>query len=166
MSVQRIRLISARAPFRRGGVVFAAAGQPVEITELALGPAALLAILREPVLTVQVWGEDDSDWEIMKRGPRQAFAVELAHLVDRTTQTDTPSEAKIEGAAGDPAGGPGDAGQTSTFDGRAPLGTYGAVSKVELTPPPPANATATAPAREPKPAKPAKAPKPATKPAG
>lgn len=169
MTVGRVRVISAHAPFRRGGLSFGQAGQPVEISDLDLSPEGILAILREPLLTIQVQGADDGErdgpWETMKPVARLLFAAQAAQLVE-LGQTHTFREEPIEGAASNLAGGPGDADPTSTFDGKAFLGTFEPEPKDELMKPPPANATATASAQGPKPAKPPKAPMPAPKKAG
>lgn len=119
MTASRAQAISARAPFRRGGLFFSAARQAVAIPD-DHRLVDVLAILREPVLAIQVDNDGDGVFVTMKPDAREAA---IAHVVDVLADTpdylasergwlparNTPEEPKQDGPAGDPAGGDGDA---------------------------------------------------------
>lgn len=178
MSISRILLISSRAPFRRGGVVFGGVNQPVEITAGDITPAGLLAVLREPAIIVRARNGDDTDWDTLSATARMEIANALfvevataaiaafAGVALSLAQPITPPGALAEGTAGDLASGPQDAAPASIADA-------GAATSVTTPPPvidpaavPPAIAAAPKPARKPSGARAPKPPKSADKKAG
>lgn len=161
MPASRVQALSSRVTFRRGGLQFAG-GRPVEIPE-DHPLDHVLAILREPVLTIQVDNEGDGVFRTMGPVAREAaiahVAAKLGVIAQIMAHPDTPEEPKQDVPAGDPAGGDQASGTANVFDGRTPLEALPGPLKAAIDAVTPAPVTPASPAVEPATAKPARTPR-------
>lgn len=165
MSASRARALTSREVFRRGGLVFGRT--PVEIPD-DHPLDQVLAILREPVLTIQVDEDGDGQFVTMKPAAREAaiahLDAKLSVIAQIMAAPDTPEEPKQDVPAGDPAGGDSAPGNP-TPDAPTPLEAAIDATAQAGEPqgaPAPAPLDAAGPHADPKqpePVKPAKAPK-------
>lgn len=160
MSASRVQALSSRVTFRRGGLQFAG-GRPVEIPE-DHPLDQLLAILREPVLTIQVDNEGDGVFRTMGPVAREAAIAHVTNKLDLIAQIRRSPD--LEASFGHlVAEEPSSAGavqpDANAFDGRTPLEALPGPLKATTDAVTPAPVTPASPAVEPATAKPARSPR-------
>lgn len=160
MPASRVQALSSRVTFRRGGLQFAG-GQPVEIPE-DHPLDKLLAILCEPVLTIQVDNEGDGVFRTMRPEAREAAIAHVTNKLDVIAQIKRWPH--LEASFGHLfVEGPSDAGvvqpDPNAFDGRTPLEALPGPLKASIDAVTPAPVTPASPAVEPATAKPARTPR-------
>jgi hypothetical protein len=120
-----VRIRASRPEFRRAGLVFSSAAW-VEVAPSTLSKAQSIALLEEPVLTIQ--GQlPDGAWVAMPMAERRDFAGRLRASLAEANPDNPREDEQSKSGAGDTAG-PGSDGRVelaaierSPGDGRAPL---------------------------------------------